>query len=313
MLQATGVDHHFTDDIYDIQKRQYRCPEVLPVARWGPSVDIWSVACVVRSFSPSGLRASVDDFLSSYLNSLPAGITSLTRRRGRGTARMRIIWRRSPNFSANSHTPSRFRANAAHASSTEKVCSDSHQTRADSHPLAGKLRYIKKFRFWPLEDVLHDKYDFSRDTAQAIVSFLCLMLRLNPEKRAGAGELVRHQWLTGEEAELTWQNQDTLVEDTNRRTHPWRLQFLLSEKSNSRIGSLFQRHHGSQVPEVKHPRHGLTMANIDCQWRVLAKDGRITAECKADSRTRGGTKSVHDPTPSLMGYKERRVGIRLVR
>ena len=29
------------------------------------------------------------------------------------------------------------------------------------------------------------------------------MLRLNPEKRAGVGELVRHRWLTGEEAELT--------------------------------------------------------------------------------------------------------------
>jgi len=29
------------------------------------------------------------------------------------------------------------------------------------------------------------------------------MLRLNPEKRAGAGELVRHRWLTEEEVELT--------------------------------------------------------------------------------------------------------------
>jgi hypothetical protein len=42
--QATWVDHHFTDDI---QTRQYRCPEVLLGARWGPSADIWSVACVV--------------------------------------------------------------------------------------------------------------------------------------------------------------------------------------------------------------------------------------------------------------------------
>lgn len=46
MLQATWVNHHFTDDI---QTRQYRCPEVLLGARWGPSADIWSVACVVRS------------------------------------------------------------------------------------------------------------------------------------------------------------------------------------------------------------------------------------------------------------------------
>lgn len=45
---ATWVEHHFTDDI---QTRQYRCPEVILGARWGPSADIWSVACVVCCFS----------------------------------------------------------------------------------------------------------------------------------------------------------------------------------------------------------------------------------------------------------------------
>lgn len=43
-LPATWVEHHFTDDI---QTRQYRCPEVILGAKWGPSADIWSVACVV--------------------------------------------------------------------------------------------------------------------------------------------------------------------------------------------------------------------------------------------------------------------------
>ena len=45
--------------------------------------------------------------------------------------------------------------------------------------------------------MLHDKYEFSRETAQTISSFLSPMLRLNPEKRAGAGELVHHRWLDG--------------------------------------------------------------------------------------------------------------------
>jgi serine/threonine-protein kinase SRPK3 len=61
----------------------------------------------------------------------------------------------------------------------------------------GELRHINKLRFWPLEDVLHDKYEFSRETAQTIASFLSPMLRLNPERRAGAGELVHHRWLDG--------------------------------------------------------------------------------------------------------------------
>ncbi|KAF8256547.1 kinase-like domain-containing protein [Lactarius quietus] len=61
----------------------------------------------------------------------------------------------------------------------------------------GELRHINKLRYWPLEDVLHDKYEFSRETAQTIASFLGPMLRLSPEKRAGAGELVHHRWLDG--------------------------------------------------------------------------------------------------------------------
>ena len=44
MRAATWVEHHFTDDI---QTRQYRCPEVILGAKWGPSADIWSVACIV--------------------------------------------------------------------------------------------------------------------------------------------------------------------------------------------------------------------------------------------------------------------------
>jgi serine/threonine-protein kinase SRPK3 len=45
--------------------------------------------------------------------------------------------------------------------------------------------------------VLHDKYEFTRETAQTIASFMSPMVRLNPEKRAGAGELVHHRWLDG--------------------------------------------------------------------------------------------------------------------
>ena len=46
-ILATWIEHHFTDDI---QTRQYRCPEVILGAKWGPSSDLWSVSCIV---SPS--------------------------------------------------------------------------------------------------------------------------------------------------------------------------------------------------------------------------------------------------------------------
>lgn len=47
---ACWVDHHFTNDI---QTRQYRAPEIIIGTRWGPSVDIWSAACLVSfGFGP---------------------------------------------------------------------------------------------------------------------------------------------------------------------------------------------------------------------------------------------------------------------
>lgn len=48
---ACWVDHHFTNDI---QTRQYRCPEIILGTRWNQSVDIWSAACLVRSFDCIG-------------------------------------------------------------------------------------------------------------------------------------------------------------------------------------------------------------------------------------------------------------------
>ena len=62
---------------------------------------------------------------------------------------------------------------------------------------AGELRHIQKLRFWPLDAVLHDKYLLPKEEADMIASFLNPMLRLNPDKRAKASELIHHAWLDG--------------------------------------------------------------------------------------------------------------------
>jgi serine/threonine-protein kinase SRPK3 len=251
MLQATWVNHHFTDDI---QTRQYRCPEVLLGARWGPSADIWSVACVVRSIDLVTRRgfAFVDDriCLVSYLNSSLAGITSLTHRRGRGIARMRITSRRSSSLSASSRNPSHFRESTAHGSSTAKVklthfyypVSFGTWTCSQNTPLKGELRHISKLRFWPLEDVLHDKYEFTREIAQTIASFLSPMVRLNPEKRAGAGELVHHRWLDGTVVQGEIDVIRRAEEEEARRRQP---------SSSSSTGSLSHLSAGTDVDALK--------------------------------------------------------------
>jgi serine/threonine-protein kinase SRPK3 len=43
--------------------------------------------------------------------------------------------------------------------------------------------------------VLHDKYLFPAAEADALASFLTPMLRLHPDKRAKASELIHHRWL----------------------------------------------------------------------------------------------------------------------
>jgi type IV secretory pathway TrbL component len=56
----------------------------------------------------------------------------------------------------------------------------------------GELRHIHKLRFWPLEEVLHDKYLLSRDESKMIASFLNNMLQLHPEQRASALTMLKH-------------------------------------------------------------------------------------------------------------------------
>ncbi|KIM49939.1 hypothetical protein M413DRAFT_439057 [Hebeloma cylindrosporum] len=154
---ATWIEHHFTDDI---QTRQYRCPEVILGAKWGPSSDLWSVACILFElitggdylFDPaSGSRYSKDDDhiaqIIELLGEIPKNIA--------------------------------FSGKYSHEFFNRK----------------GELRHINKLRYWPLESVLHDKYLFPKPEADALAGFLTPMLRLHPEKRAKASDLKHHKWL----------------------------------------------------------------------------------------------------------------------
>jgi serine/threonine-protein kinase SRPK3 len=156
---ATWTEHHFTDDI---QTRQYRCPEVILGAKWGPSADIWSVTCVIFElitggdylFDPaSGSRYSKDDDHIAQIIELVGEIP--------------------------------------------KAIAFSGKYSSEFFNRKGELRHINKLRFWPLECVLHDKYLFPKDEADAISSFLTPMLRLYPDRRAKASDLIHHQWLEG--------------------------------------------------------------------------------------------------------------------
>ncbi|KAG0057605.1 serine/threonine protein kinase, CMGC group [Gryganskiella cystojenkinii] len=153
---ACWEDHHFTNDI---QTRQYRSPEVILGSKWGPSTDIWSVACMAFElvtgdylFSPqSGPQYSKDDDHMAQIIELMGNYP--------------------------------------------KKLSMSGKYSQELFNRKGELRNIHKLRMWPLQDVLHEKYGLPRDDAEFMSSFLNKMLILDPSLRARALDVVQHPWL----------------------------------------------------------------------------------------------------------------------
>ncbi|EJU05906.1 kinase-like protein [Dacryopinax primogenitus] len=156
---ACWVDHHFTDDI---QTRQYRCPEVILGARWGTSADMWSAACLIFEMITGG------DYLFD-----PAVGNKYTKDDDHMAQIIELLGDvpRSVAFSGK-YSSELFKRN-------------------------GELRNIHKLRFWPLSAVLHDKYMLSKEEAERIGDFLGPMLRLHPDKRGSAEEMLGGEWLKG--------------------------------------------------------------------------------------------------------------------
>ncbi|EJD48527.1 kinase-like protein [Auricularia subglabra TFB-10046 SS5] len=156
---ATPIEKHFSDDI---QTRQYRSPEVIMGAKWGPSVDIWSAACLIFELITGG------DILFQ-----PVATEQYTK-------------------------------DDDHLAQIAELCGDFPRavTRGayferDFFDARGALKNITRLRYWPLADVLREKYMFSRERANEIAAFLSPMLDLHPDRRATAEEMLRHPWLRG--------------------------------------------------------------------------------------------------------------------
>lgn len=63
----------------------------------------------------------------------------------------------------------------------------------------GELRHITKLKPWSLFDVLVEKYGWPHEDAAQFTDFLIPMLEMVPEKRASAGECLRHPWLNSQQ------------------------------------------------------------------------------------------------------------------
>lgn len=153
---ACWVDKHFTEDI---QTRQYRSLEVLLGAGYGTSADIWSTACMAFELATG-----------DYLFEPHSG----------------EVYSRDEDHLAHiiellGEIPRRI----AMSGRNSKLYFNKHS----------ELRHIEGLKPWCLEDVLTEKYEWSRKDAEEFADFLKPMLDFDPDRRATAAQCLQHPWL----------------------------------------------------------------------------------------------------------------------
>jgi serine/threonine-protein kinase SRPK3 len=59
----------------------------------------------------------------------------------------------------------------------------------------GNLKNIKQLKFWPVDEVLHEKYHFAREDAEEVADFITPCLGFDPNERATGLECLQNGWL----------------------------------------------------------------------------------------------------------------------
>ena len=160
---ACWVNKQFTDDI---QTREYRCPEVILGAKYSTPADMWSLACVVFELA-CGDQLFDPRTGGNY---------------GKDEDHLALCIELLGKF------PKKLQQRGKYS--------------ADYFNRKGELRNIpaKKLKFWPLAEMLAQKYsDVFPEEAQAIefAEFLLPMLNFQPESRATAEVILTAAWLSG--------------------------------------------------------------------------------------------------------------------
>ncbi|KAA0025301.1 SRSF protein kinase 1-like [Cucumis melo var. makuwa] len=143
----------------DIQTRQYRCPEVILGSKYSTSADLWSFACIC-------FELATGDVLFD-----PHSGDNFDRDEDHLALMMELL-----------------------GMMPRKIAFGGRYSR-DFFNRYGNLRHIRRLRFWPLNKVLMEKYDFNEQDANQMAEFLVPILDFVPENRPSAGQCLLHPWM----------------------------------------------------------------------------------------------------------------------
>ncbi|GLT51287.1 hypothetical protein SLA2020_247070 [Shorea laevis] len=142
----------------DIQTRQYRCPEVILGSKYSTSADLWSFACICFELATGDVL--FDPHSGDNYDRDEDHLALMMELLGMMPRKIALGGRYSRDF-FNRH---------------------------------GDLRHIRRLRFWPLNKVLREKYDFSEQDANDMADLLIPILDFVPEKRPTAAQCLSHPW-----------------------------------------------------------------------------------------------------------------------
>ena len=153
---ACWTHRHFSEDI---QTRQYRAPEVLIGSKYDTSADMWSLGCMTF------------ELLTGDLLFDPRAGDDYDRDEDHLAMFQELLGK----------MPKRIALEGKFA-----------KTFFDKR---GNLKHIKQLKFWPIQDVLTEKYHFPPQEAKEVAKFMTPLLDFDPKTRATALEALQSDWL----------------------------------------------------------------------------------------------------------------------
>jgi len=153
---ACWVFKHFSTDV---QTREYRAPEVILGASYGTPIDIWSAACIVFELLTGDQLFKPKE--SRHFGKDDDHLALIIELLGEQKTQHLIIGKYGKHF---------FDPN-------------------------GDLKNIKKLKYWPLQQVLVEKYKLPAQDAKEISEFLLPMLFFNAQKRFTAVKCLQQPWI----------------------------------------------------------------------------------------------------------------------